>query len=110
MNLKQIFEVQRKFDRERGWNRYEKCETPEEIVDFMEHFMIVTVEELGEVSRVRKQFLRDKRSLNVEALRHEMVDLFVYLMQACMALNMNLEAEYMLKMKESEERFQAQTD
>jgi len=63
------------------------------------------VEELGEVSRVRKQFLRDKQDLDVNALKHEMVDLFVYLMQACMALDMNLQEEYMRKMEESEERF-----
>jgi len=27
MELKQIFEIQKTFDRRMGWNRYEKCKT-----------------------------------------------------------------------------------
>lgn len=109
MDLKDVSEVQRNFDRKRGWNRYEKCETPAEIINFMEHFVLVMVEELGEVSRIRKQFLRDKKGFNAKALKHEMVDLFVYLLQACMALDMNLEQEYLQKMQESERRFSMHT-
>lgn len=105
MDLNEILELQRDFDRKRGWNRYEKCETPEELLDFMQHFVLVMVEELGEVARVRKQVLRDKQDLSVQALKDEIVDLFVYLLQACMALDMNLEEEYLRKMRESERRF-----
>ncbi len=61
MDLNEILELQRDFDRKRGWNRYEKCGTPEELLDFMQHFVLVMVEELGEVARVRKQVLRDKQ-------------------------------------------------
>lgn len=107
MNLKEITEFQRDFDRKRGWNQYEKCETPEQILDFMQHFVLVMVEELGEVARVRKQILRDKKSLSVKGLKDEIVDLFVYLIQASIALDMNLEDEYMRKMKESVQRFPA---
>lgn len=105
MDLKQIFEVQRNFDRRKGWNRYEKCQTPEEILDFMQHFIVVTVEELGEISRIRKECERDEKAFNVEALRHELVDIFVYLTQVCMAVNMDLEREYLTKMKRLEKRF-----
>ena len=48
MELKQIFEVQRNFDRKMGWNKYEECNTPEAVLDFMQHFMRGTVEEKGE--------------------------------------------------------------
>lgn len=105
MDLKEIIEFQRGFDRKRGWNQYEKCETPEEILDFMQHFVLVMVEELGEVARVRKQVLRDRKSLSMKGLKDEIVDLFVYLLQASIALHMNLEKEYLRKMKESEQRF-----
>ncbi len=105
MDLNEILELQRDFDRKRGWNRYEKCGTPEELLDFMQHFVLVMVEELGEVARVRKQVLRDKQDLSVQALKDEIVDLFVYLLQACIALDMNLEEEYLRKMRESEQRF-----
>ena len=58
MDLKQIFEMQRDFDRKLGWNIYEKCRTPEDALKFMEHFVLVMVEELGEISRIRKQHMR----------------------------------------------------
>jgi len=105
LELKQIFEIQRKFDRKMGWNKYEKCDTPEDVLDFMQHFVMVMVEELGEISRVRKKFYRDKQSFDVNSLKEELVDIFVYLMQGCMALNMDLEKEYMKKMKLNENRF-----
>ena len=105
LELKQIFEIQRKFDRQRGWNTYENCKTPEEIADFVEHFVVVMVEELGELSRARKQFLRDNQGLDMNALRHELVDIYVYFMQACMAINMDLEKEFLRKKKLDENRF-----
>ena len=105
MELKQIFQIQKAFDRRMGWNRYEKCETPEEILDFMKHYIMVTVEELGENCRIRKETERDNKFFDVKALRHELVDLFVYLMQACMAVDIDLEKEYLTKMKQLEGRF-----
>jgi NTP pyrophosphatase (non-canonical NTP hydrolase) len=105
LELKQILEVQREFDRKLGWNTYEKCRTPEDILKFMEHFVLVTVEELGEISRIRKQYYRDGKSLAVEELKHELMDIFVYFMQACMALNVDLEEEYLKKLKYNEDRF-----
>jgi NTP pyrophosphatase (non-canonical NTP hydrolase) len=97
--------MQRDFDRKLWWNSYEKCRTPEDILRFMEHFVLVMVEELGEISRVRKQYYRDKQSLVKEELKHELMDIFVYFMQACIALNVDLEKEYLKKMRYNEERF-----
>ena len=105
MHIKEMFEIQRDFAREMGWNRYEKCETPEDVLDFMQHFVLVMVEELGEFSRVRKEFLRDKQGFDTDALKHELVDMFVYLLQACMALKMDLEEECKRKMRNNEQRF-----
>jgi len=105
LDIKEMFEIQRDFDRKMGWNRYEKCETTEEILNFIQHFVLVMVEELGEFSRVRKEFFRDEKDFDKGALKHELVDMFVYLMQACMALNMDLEEEYWRKMRNNEERF-----
>jgi NTP pyrophosphatase (non-canonical NTP hydrolase) len=105
MELKQIFELQKEFDRKLGWNTYEKCSTPEEELKFMEHFVLVMVEELGEISRVRKQYYRDKQDFVVKQLRYELVDVFVYFMQACMALNMDLEKDYLDKLGYNEKRF-----
>jgi len=97
--------VQREFDRKLGWNTYEGCRTSEEELKFMEHFVLVMVEELGEISRIRKQYYRDKQSFAVEELKHELIDIFVYFMQACMALNMDLERDYLEKVRYNEKRF-----
>lgn len=105
MELKQIFEIQREFDGKFGWNNYEKCRTPDDALKFMEHFVLVMVEELGEISRIRKQHYRDKQSFTVEELKHELIDIFVYFMQACMALNMDLEKDYLEKVNYNEKRF-----
>ncbi len=71
----------------------------------MEHLVLVMVEELGEISRIRKQYYRDKQSFTIEELKHELTDIFVYFMQACMALDMDLERDYLEKMKWNEKRF-----
>lgn len=105
MELSEVFEVQRNFDRKVGWNRYERCNTPEETVAFMEHLALAMVDELGEISRVRKKFLRDGLPLDTATLRKEFVDLFIFVMQGSMALKMNLEKEYNQRMRHNELRF-----
>jgi NTP pyrophosphatase (non-canonical NTP hydrolase) len=110
LDLRQIFEVQKDFDRKLGWNTYENCRTPEEILGFMEHFVLVMVEELGEISQIRKQYHRDKQAFTVKALEHELADIFVYFMQACMSLNMDLINVYLEKMKYNEKRFIRKSD
>jgi NTP pyrophosphatase (non-canonical NTP hydrolase) len=105
LKLKEIFEVQREFYRKLGWNTYEGRRTPEDALKFMEHFVLVMVEELGEISRIRKQHYRDEQNFMVEELKHELIDIFVYFMQACMALNMDLEKYYLEKVKYNERRF-----
>ena len=105
MELSEFFEVQKNFDRQVGWNRYERCNTPEEIVAFMEHLTLAIVDELGEISRVRKKFLRDGLNLDSATLRKEFVDLFIFVVQGSMALKMNLEEEYNLRMRHNELRF-----
>jgi NTP pyrophosphatase (non-canonical NTP hydrolase) len=105
LELKQFFELQREFDRKLGWNMYEECETAEDKLKFIEHFVLVMVEELGEISRVRKQYFRDGKSFAEEQIKHELMDVFVYFMQACMALDFDLEKEYLKKLHYNEKRF-----
>jgi NTP pyrophosphatase (non-canonical NTP hydrolase) len=105
LEFKQFFQMQREFDRKVGWNAYEKCRTPEDALKFTEHFVLVTVEELGEISRARKHYYRDKKDLIIDELKQELMDIFVYFMQACMALNLDLKKEYLKKLRSNEKRF-----
>jgi NTP pyrophosphatase (non-canonical NTP hydrolase) len=105
LEFERFFQMQRGFDRKVGWNTYEKCRTPEDALKFMEHFVLVTVEELGEISRMRKQYYRDKKDLIIDELKQELMDIFVYFMQACMALDLDLKQEYLKKLRSNEKRF-----
>ena len=105
MGLNQILDVQRSFDRKAGWNQYERCGTQEEIVAFMEHLTLKMIDELGEISRVRKRFRRDGQTLDIATLKKEMVDLFIFVLQGTMALKMDLGDEYLQRMRHNEQRF-----
>jgi NTP pyrophosphatase (non-canonical NTP hydrolase) len=105
LELNQLLEAQRSFDRQAGWNQYERCDSSEKTVAFMEHLTLKMVDELGEISRARKKFRRDGQPLDIATLKKEMVDLFIFVMQGSMALKMNLEEEYRQRMKQNEKRF-----
>jgi NTP pyrophosphatase (non-canonical NTP hydrolase) len=105
LELNELVRIQRDFDRKLGWNKYEECRTEQEILGFMEHLILVIVDELGEISRVRKKFLRDKEGLDTSTLKKEMVDILIYAMQGSMALRMGLEKEYLDRMARNKERF-----
>lgn len=105
LELHELLSIQKKFDRQAAWNQYEQCKTPKEIVAFMEHLTLVMVDELGEISRVRKRFLRDRQPLDTATLKKEFVDLLIYVMQGSMALKMNLEKEYLKRMRHNEQKF-----
>jgi len=105
LGLNQLLEAQRSFDRQAGWNQYEQCDTSEKVVAFMEHLTLKMIDELGEISRARKKFRRDGQNLDVATLKKEMVDIFIFVMQGSMALNMDLEEEYKQRMRQNEKRF-----
>jgi len=104
-NLKRIFDYQREFDRKLGWNVYENLSTPKDIVDYMQLTVLKFAEEVGEIAQEIRRILRDKKPYDPEAFKHELADIFVYLIQASIALKMDLAQEYYEKMKMNEQRF-----
>lgn len=104
-SLKRIFDCQREFDRKLGWNVYENLSTARDIVDYMQLTVLKFTEEVGELAQEVRRILRDKKPCDPEAFKHELADIFVYLIQASMALKMDLAQEYYEKMKVNEQRF-----
>ena len=104
-SLKHIFDCQREFDRKLGWNVYENLSTEQDIVDYMQLTVLKFTEEVGEIAQKVRRILRDKKPYNPEAFKHELADIFVYLIQASIALKMNLAQEYYEKLKMNEQRF-----
>ncbi len=103
--LKQIFDYQRAFDRKLGWNVYEHLSSEKDIVDYMQLTVLKFSEEVGEIAQEIRRILRDKKPYDPEAFKHELMDIFVYLIQASIALKMDLVREYYEKMKINEQRF-----
>jgi NTP pyrophosphatase (non-canonical NTP hydrolase) len=104
-DLKRIFDYQREFDRKLGWNVYENLPTERDVVDYMQLTVLKFSEEIGELAQEVRKILRDKKPFNSKVFKHELMDIFVYLIQACMALKMDLVKEYFEKMKINEQRF-----
>ena len=103
--MKQIFDYQRAFDRKLGWNIYEKLSNEKDIVDYMQLTVLKFSEEVGEIAQEIRRILRDKKPYDAKAFKHELMDIFVYLIQASIALKMDLAHEYYEKMKLNEQRF-----
>jgi len=104
-NLKHIFDYQREFDRKLGWNVYENLSTTQDVVDYMQLTVLKFTEEVGEIAQEIRRILRDKKPYDPGAFKQELADIFVYLIQASMALKMDLAQEYYEKMKMNEQRF-----
>jgi len=104
-SLKHIFNRQREFDRKLGWNIYENLSTTKDIVDYMQLTVLKFTEEVGEIAQEIRRILRDKKPYDPEAFKQELADIFVYLIQASMALKIDLAQEYYEKMRVNEQRF-----
>ncbi len=104
-DLNSIFDYQKEFDRKLGWNVYENLSTDGKTVDYMQLTVLKFSEEVGEIAQEVRRILRDKEPFNSEAFKQELIDIFVYLIQASIALKMDLAQEYYKKMKMNEQRF-----
>jgi len=104
-SLKRIFDYQREFDRKLGWNVYEGLSTEKDVIEYLQLTVLKFAEEVGEIAQEIRRILRDKQAYDPEAFKGELIDMFVYLIQASMALKMDLEKEYYRKMELNEARF-----
>ncbi|MFX1513885.1 MAG: hypothetical protein ACFFCQ_14975 [Promethearchaeota archaeon] len=104
-DLSSIFDYQREFDRKLGWNVYEDLLTEQDLLDYMQLTVLKFTEEVGEIAQEVRKILRDKKPFNSNVFKSELIDIFVYLIQASMALKMDLVDEYYKKMKVNEQRF-----
>jgi len=92
------------FDKERGWNSYDKALTRDEKIKNL--YMTVThmLGEFGEFANIVKKCHRDNE-WHEDKLKEELVDTFIFLLKISMTLNMDIKEEYFKKMKINEERF-----
>ncbi len=111
MNLKDLMEFQKEFDKRHGWD-WSKAGKKERLEN-LNYLAIALAGEVGEfcnlVKKVTRKF-KSKGELPSEEewkeMKEELVDIFIYVIKGAAELfNMDLEEEYFRKMKLNEERF-----
>jgi NTP pyrophosphatase (non-canonical NTP hydrolase) len=110
MDIKEIFDFQKKFDEKHGWEW-----TVDDEKGMLERLKYVTIAingEAGEMANFVKKALRENfpegKSIDAERLqkvKEEIVDIFIYVMLACRTLKMDLEEEYFKKMRHNDEKY-----
>ena len=113
MTLKDVQKLQRKFDK-RYFNKYwtKKNDTDQKI-EFLKDMTIALTGEIGEFANIIKKISRDRKNLEkepkqemIDKLKEELTDCFIYLIILSNILEMNIEKEYMKKLKFNRKRFQ----
>lgn len=107
MTLKDIKQFQEIFDKKFKGN----IEFYEEIIDNvvpLEHLIVCMLGEFGEFSNLVKKVKRGDFSLDEirEQMNEEFIDIFIYLVKIANQLNIDIEKEYLTKMKKNEKKFE----
>ncbi|MGO9244361.1 MAG: MazG nucleotide pyrophosphohydrolase domain-containing protein [Verrucomicrobiia bacterium] len=104
MDLKKIMQIQREFD-QRHPGFY--VEITDDNIGELENLLVCLYGEAGEVSNLVKKIRRGDFALSsVKAdLSEEIADVFIYLIKMCNQLHIDLEAEYVRKLRINEPRF-----
>lgn len=112
MDIKELIALQKEFDEKHGWRP--KGEKVEQIVNAVSDDIVGIVGEIGEFSNIVKKLLitKEKPEEFIDLwekrradLHEELTDTFVYLMRIASHLDIDLEKEYLNKLKYNEEKY-----
>lgn len=113
MTLKELQKVQKEFD-EKYFSKYwvDKQDIDQKI-NFLKDMTIALTGELGEFANIIKKVSRDRKNLgkepsgeNIQKLKEELTDCFIYLIILSNILEMDIEKQYLKKTKLNHKRFQ----
>ncbi len=110
MELKELIQRQRDFDKKHGWDWY-AVQDHEKLLEVLQYEVIALTGEVGEIANKLKKYLRDDaaslghpESIS-EQLTPEIVDALIYLLKIASTLDIDLEAAYLEKMEANLRRF-----
>ena len=111
MDLKELAEYQREFDKRHGWD-WSNLNNVEKI-DAFNYLAVALAGEVGEFCNLVKKITRRFRSTGempgedeMDSLYEELVDVFIYILKASEELfKKDLAEAYLEKMRKNEERF-----
>ncbi|WP_171429148.1 nucleoside triphosphate pyrophosphohydrolase family protein [Acinetobacter lactucae] len=108
MQLKDIQELQRSFDKSHHMklNFYEKID--EKNLPALEHLVVCLLGELGEFSNLLKKVVRGDYELKEvkDLLDEELVDVFIYLIKIANQFDVDLENGYLKKLEKNKVKFE----
>ena len=107
MTLKEIKKIQNTFDAKyKGNIEFNEIITNSNI-DPLEHLIVCLLGEFGEFSNIVKKIKRGDFSLTEKnkELKEEYIDMFIYMIKIANQLDINIEEEYISKMKKNEKKF-----
>lgn len=108
MTLDEIKGFQKKFDLQFKGNIEFYEEINENKIEPLEHLIVCMLGEFGEFSNLVKKVKRGDFSLDEvkKEINEEFIDIFIYLIKIANQLNIDIEKEYLKKMKKNEKKFQ----
>lgn len=107
MTLQQIIDLQREFDQaHRGSIPFYSRIGPKNVSD-LEHLIVAVVGELGEFANITKKIRRGDLAYDsgFQALSEELADVFIYIIKIAGQMGVDLEKQYIAKMKKNTRRF-----
>ena len=107
MELSEIMKIHEEFEKRNGWHSKPELFS-DEFMDRIFRNIVLMTGELGEFANKAKKMRRDGRWTyeDISELREELADLFMYLLKTAITLDMDLEEEYLKKLKKNEKRFE----
>jgi NTP pyrophosphatase (non-canonical NTP hydrolase) len=107
MELKEIMELQYKFDEKHAGKFEWSIPITENTINILAFLIVAMTGEIGELSNIVKKILRGDHSLedSKEQIKDELVDIFIYLIKICNQMSINLEEVFFNKLEQNIARF-----
>lgn len=107
MNLDEILNMQKEFDEKHETNFNWNKPIDQKNLDMLGFILMGIVGEVGELANIIKKILRGDDLLESKRtdIEEEIADIFIYLMKFCNQMKIDLEGNYLLKLKKNKKRF-----
>ena len=107
MHISEIMKMHENFENRHGWNARIGDKFSKAFMDMIFREVVLMAGELGEFANKAKKMRREGEwtESDIAELREELTDIFMYLLKTAATLDMDIEKEYLEKLKRNEERF-----
>ncbi|MGB9674499.1 MAG: MazG nucleotide pyrophosphohydrolase domain-containing protein [Nanopusillaceae archaeon] len=110
MDMKEIFEIQNKFQME-AFPDFWKIKDEKDFYNKLLYLGLALSGEVGELNNMIKKLYRskffknEKIEIDKEKIGEELADIFIYIILLCLLLDIDLEKEYLKKLEKNKNRF-----